>query len=59
MRGFKTLAEARVVCQGHAFLRNLRAGCYDLGHLIDSVASLRQPPLVQAWAALTGTLLER
>jgi IS6 family transposase len=26
MRGFKTLAGARVLCRGHAFLRNLRGG---------------------------------
>jgi hypothetical protein len=31
MRGFKTLAGVRVVCRGHAFLRNLRGGFYDLG----------------------------
>jgi IS6 family transposase len=29
-RGFKTLAGARVLCRGHAFLRNLRGGFYDL-----------------------------
>jgi len=30
-RGFKTLAGARVLCRGHAFLRNLRGGLHDLG----------------------------
>ena len=59
MRGFKTLAGARVVCRAHAFLRNLRAGFYDLEHRVDAVAILPQPPVVRAWAALTGTLLGR
>ena len=59
MRGFKTLTGARVLRAGHAFLRNLRAGFYDLGRLIDDVAGLAQPPVVRAWAALTGTLLGR
>ena len=58
-RGFKTLAGARVLCRAHAFLRNLRAGYYDLGHLGDAVAALPQPPVAQARAALTGTLLGR
>jgi hypothetical protein len=31
MRGCKTLAGARVLCRGQAFLRNLRCGYYDLG----------------------------
>ena len=59
MRGFKTLAGARVLCRAHAFLRNLRGGFYDLGQLVDDVAIPPQPPVVQAWAALTGTLLGR
>jgi IS6 family transposase len=59
MRGFKTLAGARVLCRAHAFLRNLRGGFYDLGHLVDDVAIVPQPPVVWAWAALTGTLLVR
>jgi IS6 family transposase len=29
-RGFKTLSGARVLCAGHALLRNLRGGFYDL-----------------------------
>ena len=57
LRGFKTLAGARVPCRGHAFLRNLRGGCYDLGHLDDAVALSPQPIVVRAWAALTMTLL--
>jgi transposase-like protein len=31
MRGFKTLAGACGLCSTHAFPRNLRSGCYDLG----------------------------
>jgi IS6 family transposase len=58
-RGFKTLAGARVLCRGHAFLRNLRGGCYDLGHFVDVTILSPQPPMVQAWAALTGALLGR
>jgi transposase-like protein len=56
-RGFKTLAGARVRCQGHAFLRNLRGGFSDLARLVAAAAVVPQPPVVQAWAALTGTLL--
>ena len=58
-RGFKTLAGARVLCRGHAFLRNPRAGFYDLGRLVDVTVLAPQPPVVQAWAALTGSLLGR
>ena len=56
LRGFKTLAGARVLCAGHAFLRNLRGGFYDVGGLA-AAAIAPQPPVVQAWAALTATLL--
>ncbi len=59
LRGFKTLAGARTLCRAQAFLRNLRSGFYDLGHLVEAVAVPPQPPVVQAWAALTGTLLGR
>jgi len=57
-RGFKTLVGARVLCAGHAFLRNLRGGYYDLGRRIGTVAS-PQPPVVQEWAVLTGSLTGR
>ncbi len=48
-RGFKTPSGSRVLCAGHAFLRNLRGGCYDLArqsalaqnHPAPSVARLR------------------
>jgi IS6 family transposase len=58
-RGFKTLAGARVLCRGHAFLRNLRGGFYDFEQLVVTAAVMPQPLVVQAWAALTGTLLGR
>ena len=59
MRGFKMLAGARVACRAHAFLRHLRAGFYDLGRPVAALASSPRPPVVRAWAALTGTLLGR
>jgi transposase-like protein len=59
MRGFKTLTGARVLCRAHAFLRNLRGGFYDLGQLVDATVLAPQPPVVRAWAALTGMLLGR
>jgi transposase-like protein len=59
LRGFKTLVGARVLCRAHAFLRNLRGGFYDLGHLVDDTVRAPQPPVMQAWAALTGALLGR
>ncbi|MGN6359644.1 MAG: IS6 family transposase [Thermomicrobiales bacterium] len=58
-RGFKTLAGARVLCAGHAFLRNLRGGFFDLGRQVDATVLAPQPPVVRAWAALTGLLLGR
>ena len=59
LRGFKTLTGARVLCRGHAFLRNLRGGFYDLGRPIDAVTTALRPPVVRAWDTLTGTLLGR
>jgi transposase-like protein len=58
-RGFKTLAGARTFCRGHAFLRNLRAGFYALGRLVDVTLLASPPPVVRAWATLTGALLGR
>lgn len=58
-RGFKTLTGARVLCAGHAFLRNLRGGFYDFERLVGAVAIVPQPPVVRAWTALTATLLGR
>jgi len=59
IRGFKTLVGARALCAGYAFLRNLRGGFYDLGQLADAAATSSRPRLVQAWDALTSTLLTR
>jgi len=55
-RGFKTLAGARVLCRGHASLRNRRGGLHDLGGLVDAAVLAPPPPVMQAWAALTGAL---
>ena len=57
MRGFKTLAGARVFCRAHAFLRNLRARFYDLGRPVDATAAPPLPSVVQAWEDLTSVLL--
>ena len=59
LRGFKILVGARVLCAGHAFLRNLRGGCDDFPPLIDAAAASTTPPVVQAWDVLTGALLAR
>lgn len=57
MRGFKTLGAARVLCRAHAFLRNLRAGFYDLGRLLDAATASPVPQVLRAWEALTADLL--
>ena len=44
MRGFKTLAGARVLCRAHAFLHNLRGGCYDLGAAFAAMPLRVVPP---------------
>ena len=53
MRGFKTFAGVRVLCPGHAFLRDLRGGFYEL---VGTVATAPQPSVVREWVALTGIL---
>ncbi len=57
MRGFKTLAGARVLCRAHAFLRNLRSGCYDFGWTLEATPLPVVPAMVSAWDALTADLL--
>ncbi|GEM_PF-3816820 len=52
MRGFQTLPCAQVVCAGHAFMRNLRNGFYNMnsaGHEARRPQALR---LVRAWNEL-------
>lgn len=56
MRGFKTLAGARVFCRAHAFLRNLRGQFYDLGRRV-AAAARPVPPAAQAGNTLTSILL--
>jgi transposase-like protein len=53
MRGFQTLPCAQVVCQGHAFMRNLRNGFYDLGVPVGRMRSPHGSRLVRAWDELT------
>jgi len=48
MRGFKTLAGARVVCRAHAFLRNLQGQFHDLGRPDDMATPSPLPPMVRA-----------
>jgi len=55
MRGFKSLAGARVLCRAHAFLRNLRNGWYDLGATLAAMPLRGVPSTVAAWDALTAT----
>lgn len=59
MRGFKTLAGARVFCRAHAFLRNLRAQFYDIAWRAGVASPSSVPPVVCAWNALTATLVAR
>ncbi len=57
MRGCKTLAGARVLCRAHAFLRNLRAGFYDLAGATAGSDFRQGPPVACAWDGLTEALL--
>ena len=59
MRGFKTLAGARVLCRAHAFLRNLRGHFYEFGRIVDAATSSSVSPVSQAWDVLTAGLLGR
>jgi transposase-like protein len=56
MRGFQTLRCAQAVCEGHGFMRNLRAGFYDLGVPTGDPRRPQAPRLVQAWDELTHLL---
>jgi transposase, IS6 family len=55
MRGFKCRRTAQVVCTGHAFVRNLAAGVYDLGAAAAHPDGL--PLAMRAWDELTDALL--
>jgi hypothetical protein len=57
MRGFKTARGARIVCRGHGFLRNLRAGFYDLGGTLRGERHRAAFRFSRAWATLTTVLL--
>jgi transposase-like protein len=59
MRGFKTLAGARVLCRAHAFVRNLCGGFYDLSRALRAATAPLLPAVVHAWEALTVELLAR
>ena len=56
MRGFLTLLCAHVICAGHAFMRNLRGGFYDLGVPGCDLRRQEPPRLVRAWDELTLVL---
>jgi transposase-like protein len=57
MRGFTTLAGARVLCRAPAFLRSLRQGFYDLGCTREATPRRVAPAMVSAWETLTADLL--
>lgn len=57
MRGFKTERGARIICRGHGFLRNLRAGFYELGRTATGERHRAALRLSRAWTALTTVLL--
>lgn len=56
MRGFKRLACAQVICEGHGFVRNLRDGFYRLGIVLGDPRERRVPQLMVAWDEITGLL---
>ncbi len=58
-RGFKTLGGARVLCAGHAFLRNLRGGFYDLVPRSAAAPGWSASPVCQIWETLTAELAAR
>ena len=58
-RGFKTLSGARVLCAGHAFLRNLRGGFYDLQQRAVAAQTWSASPVCRIWDVLTAELAAR
>jgi transposase, IS6 family len=59
LRGFKTLSGAHVLCAGHAFLRNLRGGFYDLAQRLAAAPARSASPVCQTWDMLTAELSAR
>lgn len=59
MRGFKTLAGARVLCRAHAFLCNVRGHFYEFGEGTGTATTPPVPPLLRAWGLLAAELLAR
>lgn len=57
MRGFKTERGAHIVCRGHGFPRNPRAGFYEVGGAVTGAAHRQAARLTHAWDELTGMLL--
>lgn len=59
MRGFKTLAGARLIRRAHAFLQNLRGHFFEFGEAVGPATMLAAPSLWHIWDRLTGDLLVR
>ena len=55
-RGFKSVAGARTLCEGHGFVRNLAGGFYQLGVIGGEPGVPRAPLIVSAWDQLTAAL---
>ncbi len=58
-RGFKTLRGARVLCAGHALLRNLRGGFYHRAQRPVAAQAWPASPVCRIWDALTAELAGR
>lgn len=58
-RGFKTLAGARVLCAGHALLRNLRGNFYQFPWPFGVASAPKGSAMAHAWDVLTTALLAR
>jgi transposase-like protein len=59
MRGFKTLAGARLICRAHAFLRNLRRQFYEFGDAAGPATMAAESSLRHVWDLLTADLQTR
>jgi transposase-like protein len=56
MRWFKTDWTAGLFCRAHGFIRNLRDGFYEWGHVLGEPRIPLAPRLVLAWGELTEEL---